>query len=73
MTDYDMILHEIVRTRGSESVVRQILSADEYWHNMREGNPDWDYEPVTDTMVRFEASRAAYKIAQRNKTLDNTA
>ena len=63
MTDFDMILHDMILTRGAESVVRQVLSTDiallELGRTFAEN--------VTDKQIRFESSRSAYKIAQRNK------
>ena len=68
MTDFDMILHDMVVTRGAESVVRRILATDaEIMSNIADYGTEWDFPAVSDSEIRFEASRAAYKIAQRNK------
>ena len=67
MTDYDMILHDMIVTRGAESVVRQMLASDNIHFKMLEHFPDWTFDKIDDKQIRFEASRAAYKIAQRNK------
>jgi hypothetical protein len=68
MTDFELILHEIIRTRGAESVVRQILVTDEHAADfLLEYGIEYKYGEVSDKQIRFESSRAAYKIAQRNK------
>ena len=68
MTDFEMILHDIVVTRGAEAVVRRILATDaEIMSNIADYGTEWDFPAVSDSEIRFEASRAAYKIAQRNK------
>ena len=68
MTDYDMILHDMIITRGAESVVRDLLGCDEYrMEQIIDTGEDFSFPAVTDKQISFEASRAAYKIAQRNK------
>lgn len=66
MTDYEMILHDMVTTRGAEAVVRRMLSTDaEIMSNIADYGTEWDYPAITDKQIRFESSRAAYKIARR--------
>ena len=71
MSDYDMILHDMVTTRGAESVVRDLLGCDEYrMEQIIATGEDFSFPVIADKQIRFEASRAAYKIAQRNKRLE---
>ena len=68
MTDFDMILHDMIATRGAESVVRRMIATDaEIASNIADYGTEWDYPAVSDSEIRFEASRAAHKIDQRNK------
>jgi len=68
MTDFEMILHDMILTRGAESVVRQMLGSDSYRMNViSESGVSWDFDHISGGQINFEVSRASHKIYKRNK------
>ena len=67
MNDFDLILHERIRQNGAEYIVKKLMACEAYEMDMTVDYEKWSMVLPKDSEIRFEASRCAYRIAQRNK------
>ena len=66
MTDYDLILHERIRQNGIENIVKRLMASEAYEMEKVADCEAWSMVLPTDSEIRFEASRCAYRLRERN-------